>query len=115
MNKYFVLFCVPAGTMADWMQNTPAEERKKQGDQMMADWQKWMETHKAAIKDNGQPLGKTKRVTKGKVTDLKNDLNYYIIIEAESHDAAAEMVKDSPHLQIPNAFIEVMEIPHGGM
>ena len=115
MNTYFVLFCVPATTMADWMQKTSAQERKKQSDQMMADWQRWMELHKGAIKDSGKPLGKTKRVTKWNVADVKNDLNYYLIIEAESHDAAVALVKDSPHFGIPDSYIEVMEIPHMGM
>lgn len=116
MNKYFVLFCIPAATMADWMQKVDPEERKKQSDQMMQDWQKWMEKMGGALADKGQPLGKTKRVTKGGVADVKNDLNYYVILEAASHDAAAEMVKDNPHLtMIPDAYIEVIEIPHMGM
>jgi hypothetical protein len=38
-------------------------------------------------------------------------LNWYSIVEAESHDAAAKLFSDNPHLQIPQAFIEVMEIP----
>ena len=61
------------------------------------------------------PLGKTKRVSKEGVTDVKNDLNYYVIVEADSHDAASAMVQDNPHLRIPNAYIEVMEVSHGGM
>jgi len=115
MNKYFVLFCVPVSTMADWTKNTSPEERKKQSDQMMKDWGTWMEKLGAKLTDKGMPLGKTKRITKGKVADVKNDLNYYVIVEAESHDAAAEMIKDNPHLQIPDAYIEVVEVPHMGM
>jgi len=113
--KYFALFCVPAGTMADWMAKVSPEERKKQSEQMMKDWGAWQEKHKAQIKDNGQPLGKTKRVTKGGASDIKNDLNYYIIFEADSHDKAVEMIKDNPHLQIPDSYVDVMEIPHMGM
>ncbi len=115
MNTYFVLFCVPTKTMADWMQRTSLEERKKQSDQMMHDWQTWMDKIGGKLKDKGMPLGKTKRVTKGKVADVKNDLNYYVVLEADSHEAAAEMVKDNPHLQIPDAYIEVVEVPHMGM
>jgi hypothetical protein len=116
MNKYFVLFSVPAATMADWAKTVSPEERKKQSDQMMKDWGAWQKKHAAHIKDNGMPLGKTKRVTKGgKVADIKNDLNYYIIIEAESHDAAAEVIKDNPHFMIPDSYVDVMEIPHMGM
>jgi hypothetical protein len=34
----------------------------------------------------------------------------YSIVEAESHEAAAEQFKDHPHLQIPQSSIEIMEI-----
>lgn len=115
MKKYFILFCVPTGTMATWMETTTPEERKKQSDQMMQEWGGWMEKMGSALTDKGLPLGKTKRVTKAGAADVKNDLNYYVILEAESHEAAAEMVKSSPHLQIPDAYIEVIEISHKGM
>lgn len=116
MKKYFILFCVPVKVMAEWTSSTAPEEQKKMGDQMMQDWGAWQEKHKDAIKDKGLPLGKTKRVTKGNVTDVKNDLNYYIIVEAESHDAAAEMIKDNPHLlMIPESYVEVMEVSQMGM
>jgi hypothetical protein len=115
MNKYFVLFCVPGDTMAEWMKTTSEEDRKKQSDQMMQDWGKWMEKLGAKLVDKGMPLGKTKRVTKGNVADVKNELNYYVVLEAESHDAAAQMVMDNPHFMIPTAYIDVMEVPHMGM
>jgi hypothetical protein len=101
--------------MQEWMANTPEAERKAQTDKMMQDWQTWMDTHKANIVDNGNPLGKTKRVTTSGVADTKNDLNYYIIVQADSHDAAAQMVKDNPHLMIPDSYVDVMEISHMGM
>lgn len=116
MNKYFILFCVPTGVMDDWMAATPEAERKSQSDQMMKDWQAWQAAHQAQIKDNGMPLGKTKRVTKDGIADVKNDINYYIVVEAASHQEAAELVRTNPHtLMIPGAYIEVMEIPHMGM
>jgi hypothetical protein len=101
--------------MGEWMTSTPPEERKKQSDKMMQDWQVWTNNHQGMIKDSGMPLGKTKRVTKEGIADVKNDLNYYLIVEADSHEAAAEMVRDNPHLEIPQAYVEVVEIPHMGM
>ena len=60
--------------------------------------------------------GKTKRITSSGVSDTKNDIVLYSIIEAESHEAAAKSFEDHPHLQIPESSIEVMEIrPMGGM
>ena len=46
----------------------------------------------------------------------KNDIMLYAIVEAETHEAAAKMFEGYPHLQIPQASIEVMEIhPLPGM
>jgi hypothetical protein len=115
MNNYFVVYRVPVATAEEWQKTTPPEEIKKQMDTMMADMMAWTEKHKASLVGEGLPLGKTKRVTKDGVEDTKNDLNYYCIVQADSHEDAAKLFTDSPHLTIPTAFIEVMEIPHMGM
>ena len=60
--------------------------------------------------------GKTKRVTSGGVSDAKNAIVLFALIAAESHEAAAQAFENHPHLQIPQASIEVMEIKAlGGM
>ena len=57
-----------------------------------------------------------KRVTVQGPSDTKNDIMLYAIVEAESHQAAAKTFEGHPHLQIPQASIEVMEInPMHGM
>jgi hypothetical protein len=84
-------------------------KRKEQTDDLMKQWNEWMSTHKDAVVDAGLPLGKTKRVTAEGVTDAKNDLNWYLIVQAESQEAAAEMFVTHPHLvMIPSAYAEVM-------
>jgi hypothetical protein len=115
MNKYAVIFCVPGATMADWMQNTPEDEHKAQGEKMMQDWQAWLDKLGSAVVDKGVPLGKTKRVTEGGVADVKNELNFFMVIQAESHEAAAEMIKGNPHFMIPTSYVDVMEISQMGM
>jgi hypothetical protein len=115
MKKYFVLFRIPVESMDQWMKSGTPEERKKQSDVVMQDWPKWMEKHASAIVDKGSPLGKTKTVTKDGIKDSRNDLNYFMIIQADSHDEAAKVITDNPHLQIPTSFVDVIEIPHMGM
>ena len=111
MKRFFALFQIPASVMEEWKRNTKPEEMKAASEKMMGDWQKWTKAHAKELVDRGEPLGKTKRVTANNIADIRNDLNWYSIVEAESHDAAAKMFLDNPHLQIPQAFIEVMEIP----
>ena len=59
---------------------------------------------------------KTKRITPEGVSDFRNEVMLYTIVEAESHDKAAKAFERHPHLQIPRSSIEVMEIkPVTGM
>lgn len=115
MKKFFVLFRIPVKSMDDWMNSVPPEERKKQSDGIMAAWKPWREKYKANILNEGEPLGKTKTVTAEGIADSRNDLNYYMIIEAPSHEEAAKIISENPHLQIPTSFVDVIEIPHMGM
>lgn len=116
MKKFLVLFCLPAQVVKDWIQNVDEAERGKQMAQMMSDWQKWMETHKANIVEGSSiPVGKTKRVTKEGVTDARNEVNYSMVVMAGSHDEAAALFSDNPHFMIPQAYIDVSDASNPGM
>ena len=115
MNKYFVIYRVPVATMEEWRKTTSPEEMKAQGEKLGKDMMAWTEKHAANLVDRGTPLGKTKTVSAAGIVDSKNDLNYCCVVQAESHEAAAQMFADSPHFTIPTSTIDVMEIPHMGM
>jgi hypothetical protein len=67
--------------------------------------------HENLTVEGGAPLGKTKRVDSHGASDRKNEVCGYSVVQAESHDAATKIFgKDHPHLQMPGAWIEVMEI-----
>lgn len=73
-------------------------------------WVKWGEFHAAAIVDHGAPLGKTKRASPDGIADMKNHMTGYVLIQAESHDAAARLFEDHPHFTIfPGDAVEIME------
>ncbi len=109
MKKFFVTFNIPAAAIQEWMSTVDEATRKEQSGKMMQDWQTWMTAHESSVLDKGLPLGKTKRVTKDGVEDIKNDLNWYLVIEAESHEAAADMFRGHPHLEIPSSYVEIMD------
>ena len=111
MKKFFALFAIPAAVVENWKKTTDPAKAKAMSDDMMKAWDKWMKDHEKDIVDKGQPLGKTKRVTAQKISDVRNDLNFYVIVKADSHEAAAELFEDHPHLQIPESSVEVMDIP----
>lgn len=77
----------------------------------MQAWGDWAEKHKAQIVDDGAPCGKTKLVTKDGISDSKNAITGYTIVEADTHDSAAQMFSDHPHIASLGLTIEVMECP----
>ena len=113
-NKFIAFYNIPASVMADWAKTEP-NSRKAAEEKMKAEWQKWMSDHAKAVKMT-EACGKTKKVTASGITDTRNDICLYSIIEAESHEAAAKVFENHPHLQIPQAFIEIMYVrPMGDM
>jgi hypothetical protein len=108
MKKFAVLYLTPPSVLDEWAKTDPA--KKKEAEQkMMAEWNKWMAEHANMIisTDAG---GKTKCVTPNGVSDTRNDIMLYSVVQAESHEAAAKPFLTHPHLQIPQASVEVMEI-----
>jgi hypothetical protein len=73
-------------------------------------WMDWGTANSAAIVDQGSPLGKTKRASAEGVTDIKNAMTGYVIVQAESHEAAAKLFENHPHFTIfPGDSVEIME------
>jgi hypothetical protein len=73
-------------------------------------WGEWMSKHQAAIVAHGGPLGKTKRTSADGVADIKNNMTGYVVIQAETHDAAARLFENHPHFSIfPGESVEIME------
>jgi hypothetical protein len=77
----------------------------------MAAWGAWMAKHQAAILETGGPLGKTKRVTKRGIEDVSNGMGAFVLVRADSHEAAAKMFDNHPHFTIfAGDCVEVMPI-----
>ena len=73
-------------------------------------WHKWMNDHAAAVVTMGGPLGKTKKIGPDGISDTRNRMTGYIIVQADSHEAAAKMFEGHPHFTIfPGDSVEVME------
>ena len=101
--KFMALYMAPAASIAELMQGT--EQDMKDG---MAAWNAWSDKNKKAIADMGAPLGKTRTVSAKGVSDTKNEVTGFSVVEADSHDAAAKIFARHPHLQIKGATIDIM-------
>jgi hypothetical protein len=94
---------------AHWNELDEAKRKEREASGMKA-WMDWGETHSSAIVDQGAPLGKTKRASPDGITDTKNSVTGYVIVQAESHEAAARLFENHPHFKIfPGDSVEIME------
>lgn len=108
VKRFLVHYLVSGDVMADWGKTDPGT-RKAAEATLKASWDRWMGEHATMFKIT-EAGGKTKVVTASGITDTRNDIMLYSIVEAESHEAAAKAFADHPHLSIPQASIEVMEV-----
>jgi hypothetical protein len=89
----------------------PEAERRAKEKEGIAAWGAWVAKHQAAILEIGGPLGKTKKVSAGGISDIRNELGAFTVVRAASHEAAAKMFIDHPHFTIfPGDRVEVMPI-----
>ena len=86
------------------------DKRKAREAAGFAAWVEWGRVHAASIVDQGTPLGKTKRASPEGIGDIKNVMVGYVIVQAESHEAAAKLFENHPHFTIfPGDSVEIME------
>jgi len=93
-----------------WNALKPDERQAREAEGMRA-WTQWAREHASAIVDSGAPLGKTKRVAPEGISDIKNALAAYVVVQAESYDAAAKLFEHHPHFTVfPGDSVEIMEL-----
>jgi hypothetical protein len=109
MKKFLALFLGSAEAMEAW--RTMDEETRKGKERTgMEAWGKWMQDNASSIVEGGAPVGKTKRVDSNGVSDMRNEVGAYTVVQAESHEAAAQLFLNHPHFTMfPGDRVEVME------
>ena len=111
MKKFLAIYMGTEDAMrrARWTEMDEGQRKARVGQGMKA-WMDWGAANAAAIVDQGSPLGKTKRASPEGIADIKNSMTGYVIIEAESHAAAAKLFENHPHFSIfPGDSVEIME------
>ena len=85
-------------------------ESPEEGGKQMEKWQAWVDGLGDAVVNPGTPLGKSRIVSSDSVSDDggPNSLTGYSIVKADTMDAALEMAKACPFLDI--GTIEVAEV-----
>ena len=112
MKKFIAVFTGNPDSLDKYQQRFPNEAARKANDQKgMEAWMKWGKEYQAVTVDMGAPLGRTKRITKDGIADVRNNMAGYTIVHAESQEAAARMFLNHPHFTIfPGDSVEIMEV-----
>jgi hypothetical protein len=105
MKKFLALYMIPLPALDEMMKNSTPEQMKEVNES----WKTWMEKHQANFVDMGLPLGKNKRVMSDGVKDMRNEMTGYSIVQAETHDEAAQIFLDNPQMRLPGSYVEVVE------
>ncbi len=111
MKKFLAIYIGTADSLekAQW-DKLDEDKRKALEASGIKAWMEWGTANSAAIVDQGSPLGKTKRASRQGIADIKNSMTGYVIVQAESHEAAAKLFGNHPHFTIfPGDSVEIME------
>ncbi|HEV2514198.1 MAG TPA: hypothetical protein VGV07_03025 [Devosia sp.] len=105
MAKFLAVYI---GTASEAEKAQPLDPATEQ--QGMAAWGRWAADNSSSIVDPGGPLGRTKAVDSNGMRDATNQLTGYVIVEADSIEAAAALFSKHPHFNVfPGDRVEIVE------
>jgi hypothetical protein len=109
MKRFLAIYIGTQAALAQWKKRDEKERKALQASGVKA-WMEWGTVNADAIVDQGSPLGKTKCASAPGISDIKNSMTGYVIVQAESHEAAAKLFENHPHFTIfPGDSVEIME------
>lgn len=110
--KTFMAIYIGSATSAEKARFDADDSAARQQRMMtgMEAWGKWAAHLGDVIVDPGAPLGKTLRVSPDGIAPTQNACTAYVILQADTHEAAARMFLNHPHFTLmPGDSVEVME------
>jgi hypothetical protein len=109
MAKYMILYRAPMSAREQMENSTP--EQRQAG---MEAWMTWAGKAASAILDLGSPASPAGHVGAGAAGS--QDVGGYSLLQADSMAAVEAILDGHPHLQMPGASIDVLELmPPPGM
>lgn len=74
-------------------------------------WQEWEKQFEASIADRGGMVGKTLRVGRTGTAPATNTICGYLVVEAETIEAAARIFESHPHItHFPGDGVDIMPL-----
>jgi len=107
--KFLAIYTGTEAGMDQWKQMDEETRKARAGSGFKA-WTEWATANAAAIVDQGSPVGKTKRASAEGITDIRNNIGAFVIVQAPSHEAAARLFENHPHFTLfAGQSVEIME------
>ncbi len=103
MSKFMILYRAPVSAREQLATATP--EQQQAG---AAAWRAWAEKVGYAIADHGAPLAHTAHVGPGAAG--ADEVTGYCVLNAGSADEVRTLLDGHPHLTMPGASVEVLEL-----
>ncbi len=89
--------------------NLPKSEQDAVGAAGIKQWGEWEERNAASLPNLGGMVGKTTRVTRDGIAEAVNPFCGYVVVEADTAEAAARLFEDHPHLMVfPGDGVDIM-------
>jgi hypothetical protein len=104
LTKFMILYMAPVS--AETQMNVSPEDMKKG----MEPWMAWFKKIGKALVDQGGPLGNGMHFTAKGNSKGQTEVTGYSIVQAENMEAIKKMLTNHPHLMMPKASIEVLEM-----
>jgi hypothetical protein len=106
MGRFVVLYNAPASAREQMASATP--EQAQAG---MQAWMTWAGEAGSAIVDLGAPLQPVARIAdSGASSDSGSETSGYSVLQADDRAALEALLEKHPHLTMPGASIEVLEV-----
>jgi len=110
MKRFLAVFTGSPAAMSRWESLSESERSERQTTGLAA-WHRWVVDNKASIVEMGGPLGRTKLISAAGISDIRNSMTGFTIVEAPTQDAAAKLFLSHPHFTVfPGEGVEVMEV-----
>jgi hypothetical protein len=109
MKRFLAIYIGTKEALARWSGLDDGERKAREAEGIEA-WMEWGRRNADAIVEEGSPVGKTKRVGPAGISDIENNMTGYVVVQAESHAAAAKLFENHPHFTVfPGDSVEIME------
>lgn len=108
MPKFLAVYTIQAEAVARFRAQ-PKETQDATDAAGLAAWKDWEQRNAAMLRSPSSMVGKTLRVTTTGTAPAVNTICGYLVVEAETIEAAAGIFEDHPHITIfPGEGIDIM-------